>query len=575
MKHRLWLLKERIQDFLFPSDIATKQQSLTGHIETHHNRLTMIAVMLMFGFIIIVITLLRLSLTTPHSIHTTTTKGVPRADILDRNGVVLATTLQTVSLAVNPKKIINPIQTAQNLIKIFPSLSLDDIKDDLTKHTSFVWIKRDLTPEQQEKTILLGNPAFSFIKAYPRVYPQGNLFSHILGFTNIDGRGIAGLEKQYDKQLRTQKNPLKLTVDSRIQFIIRHLLKKSVDRFKAQGGVAILMDVKNGDIISLVSLPDFDPNHPDLSPAQNLFNQATLGVYELGSIFKIFTISTGLDHQDITLKDKFDVSKPLHIGRFVIHDDIPQKGSISVADIFSYSSNIGASQIALKYGAEVQKDYFKRMGFFDPSPLNIPEIGTPLVPHRWSTARTVTASYGYGLAVSPLQVVTAVAGIVSDGMLPVPNLVMGQEHHKETPILHHTSVVQKIRQLMYLNVLHGTAKSSNVPAYRVGGKTGTAEKASHQEKGYHVHRLISSFASAFPIDHPRYALYVLLQGPQKTKYNPYSATAAATAVPLTKKIVTQIAPLLHIMPQSPNDPSFLKYIRIPLYPKKLYIDSKR
>ena len=477
-----------------------------------------------------------------------------RADIIDRNGALLATSLKTASLYVDQTLVNDPVQLASKLQEVLPQMPFEKLVEKLEGKKRFVWVYRNLSPNQQYEVNAIGDPALAFRNEYKRMYPQGNMFSHIIGYTNIDGRGIAGMELAYDETLVTGDKELSLTIDYRLQHILRKELGAAIDEFSAKGGSGIIMDIKTGEVLSMVSLPDFDPYYPANARPEALFNNSTLGVFEMGSTFKLFSVALALETAGIRLKDSFDTTDPIKRGRFRIRDFHPEKRPLSIPEIFMYSSNIGSARLAMEIGNERMQNFFADLGFFSPVEFELPEIGRPLIPNPWREINTLTSSYGHGIAVTPLHLIRAGAAIINSGALPWPYLVTKENEEKTRKLLERAEIQvispatsKKMRQMMELTILEGTAKKAYVKGYRIGGKTGTAEKVT--AKGYSRKKLLSSFIAAFPMDDPAYIILVIVDEPKGTKKSFGYATGGWVAAPVVAKVVKQMAPLVGLAPR--------------------------
>lgn len=492
-----------------------------------------------------------------------------RADIVDRNGELLATSLKTSSLYANARVVLDPQEAADKLIKVLPELNHKDILHRLKSGKGFVWLARHLTPQKQAEIICLGIPGIYFQQDERRVYPHGELFSHVLGYTNIDNQGLGGIERKFNEQLLKKGEPLQLSLDIRAQHVLRDELLAGIEKFKAQGGAGLVMDVQTGEIIAMVSLPDFDPNQVGKAGAQDVafFNKITLGTYEMGSSLKILNTAIYLDSGVGDVFTKFDVSSPLKIGRFKVPDFHYIGYPITVAEVFTESSNIGSGKMAIQMGSVLQRAFFKKIGFFSTPSLEIPELGAPLYPKKWSEATTITAAYGYGISVSPLQLVTAIGGVVNKGIMQKPTLLK-TEPSKVNPgfriISAETSDI--MCKLMYMVVAQGTGRKAQVKGYEVGGKTGTANTM--EGRSYKKGSNMTSFVGAFPMRNPKYMVLVMVDRPQAVK-GTYGFNAAGwNAAPMAGKIIGRIAPLLHVVPSSdanvPSDAdSFMMTVSAP------------
>ncbi len=545
-------------------------------LETGRTRLLVAGALFSLAFTAIVFRLADLTMIKPSGEPrlAATTKRVPayaagRADIVDRNGVLLATSLNTASLYANPHQILDAREAADKIARALPGLSAAEVLGKLTSDRAFVWIKRHLTPDQQYAVNAAGVPGLYFQNEERRIYPQGNLFAHVLGFAGTDGSGLAGVEKTFDDTLRSGTTPLRLSVDVRVQHILHQELEASYTMFHAKGAAAMVMDVHSGEILALVSLPDFDPNLPRAITPDTAFNRTTLGVYEMGSTFKIFTAAMALDSGTATLSSGYDASKPIHVARFTITDYHGKRRWLSVPEIFMYSSNIGAVKMALDVGTERQQDYLRRFGLLTPATIELPEVGTPLVPSPWREINTMTIAFGHGIAVTPLQLTEATAAVVNGGIMPHPTLLKSLSGERpEGKRVIKLSTSREMRRLMRLVVTSGTGEKAQAKGYLVGGKTGTAEKIGNH--GYRAKSLVSSFAAAFPIDNPRYVVLVILDEPHGTARTFGYATGGWVAAPVVSHFVTRAAPLLGVKPRNEDDPEILKtlHVDIPSAPKR-------
>lgn len=492
---------------------------------------------------------------------------ISRNEIVDRNGVLLAVDLAVVSLYAQPKLILDPKKTADDLIKIFPDLKKKDLLKLLDTDRNFAWIKRNITPKQQHQVNSLGVPGLEFEKGTKRIYTQSNLFSHVLGYVDTDGQGIAGIEKQYDEVLRNPKNgKLELSLDVRVQNIVHNELTKYIEEFKAKGGIGIVMDANNGELISLVSLPDFDPHYPGSANPEMLFNQFSLGVYEVGSIMKGLTVAMGLETKSVSLTDVYNVKAPIKAARFTIHDYRIKLNYLSVPQIFMHSSNIGTAMISLEVGGDKQRKFLKKWGLFDPLKIELPEKGVPMYPSEknWSEISTMTIAFGHGIAVTPLHFIRAAVSLVNGGYVLEPTLFK-KNSKDETPIVRVISqgTSEIMRKLMRLTVTDGSGKKANSKGYLVGGKTGSAEKSIRG--GYSKTAKYSCFFAGFPINNPRYVTLMILDDPRPNAKTPFTG-GGWTAAPLTGSVISRIAPLLNVKPLDENDPKIVEELYLEFDP---------
>ena len=475
-----------------------------------------------------------------------------RADIVDRNGVVLATSLTTASLYANPSQVQEPDETAQMLNSVLPDLNIASTAAKLDTDRGFVWLKRNLTPRQQQAVNRLGLPGIYFQAETKRVYPQGNLTAHLVGYTDVDSRGLAGVERSFDDLLQGAR-PLQLSIDVRVQHILHEELNRAIADFNGIGGAGIILDLKTGEVLSLVSLPDFDPARPGEASDDTRFDRATLGLYEMGSVFKIFNTAIALDSGTTTLADGFDATKPIRIGGHMINDYKGKHRFLTIPEIFTYSSNIGSAKMADLFGAEIQQAYLKKFGLMDKSPIELPEVGEPFYPSQknWKRINTMTVSYGHGISINAIQLLTGVGAVVNDGILREPTLLKrepGEVPDGARVISAQTS--EQLRQLMRLVVQIGTGKKANAPGYLVGGKTGTADK--QKGRGYAANTRLATFVAAFPMNDPRFAILAMVDEPKPNATSHGYATAGWVTAPVIGAVVQRIAPLYGLKP-TPDD----------------------
>ncbi len=474
-------------------------------------------------------------------------KHTGRADIVDRNGVLMATSLRTASLYANPRLVLDPEQAALQLATALPDIDVKDIENKLRSNRGFVWLKRHLTPRQQYAVNRLGIPALNFQREERRMYPMGSLAAHALGFTDIDNRGLAGVERYFDKELRTRQENMALSIDVRVQHVMEHELGVAMKKFSAIGAAGLVMDVNTGEVVAMSSLPSFDPNQPGDIDQDLRFNRTTLGVYEMGSTFKIFTTAMALDAGTVSLEGGYDATNPIRIARFTIRDFHAKKRWLSVPEIFMYSSNIGTVKMALDVGIPGHRNFLTSIGMMKPVAIELSETGAPLTPDRWREINSMTISFGHGLAVSPLHLVAGVSAMVNGGIYRTPTLI--RREPTEVSVGKRVIAVDtsaKMRRLMRLVVENGTGRNAAAPGYLVGGKTGTAEKVSGH--GYKKKALISSFVAAFPMHKPRYVVLVMLDEAKGIKETFGYATGGWVAAPAVGAIVQRIAPVLGLRP---------------------------
>ena len=482
---------------------------------------------------------------------------VARGDIRDRNGVLLATSLPTASVFADPREIIDPEGAADKLVAVFPELNRDRLAAKLAEDRRFVWIRRNLVPDEQHAVNLLGIPGVGFVGEERRVYPQGNVAAHVLGLTNVDGQGVAGVEQSFNNRLG-DGDGVRLSIDLRIQNAMREELQAAVREFRAIGAAGLVLDTHTGELLATVSLPDFDPNAPGANEDVRRFNRVTTGVYEMGSTFKLFTIAMGLDTGTTSLRGGYDASKPLKVARHRISDYHAKNRWLSVPEILVYSSNIGAAQMAMQVGGERQRDYLGRLGLLSRASIELPEVGAPLRPSPWRDINTMTVSFGHGIAVSPLQLTQAVAAVVNGGILrPTTILSLDGAPPPAGERVFSASTSRQMRALMRLVVRYGTGRNAEVAGYKVGGKTGTAEKLIAGR--YRRDKRISSFVGAFPIDAPRYVVLAVIDEPKGNKRTYNYATGGWVAAPVVGAVVRRMAPMLGIAPVMDDESEPVQY----------------
>ncbi|MGD9741727.1 MAG: peptidoglycan D,D-transpeptidase FtsI family protein [Dongiaceae bacterium] len=469
-----------------------------------------------------------------------------RADILDRNGVLLATSLATASLYADPSRVSDPNVAADQLRTVLPEIGRAELVAKLGANGRFVWIKRNLTPRQQYEVNRLGIPGLYFQSEERRVYPQGSLTAHIVGFTDVDSNGLAGIEQSFDDMLKAGQ-PVQLSIDLRVQHILHDEVARAIEDFTAIGGAGLVLDATTGEVVAMVSLPDFDPNLPGRASADARFNRVTLGVYEMGSTFKIFSAAAALDSGVAKIDDSFDARHPIRIGGFTISDFHPENRMLTVPEIIMYSSNIGAALMGKELGTERQRDFMSELGMLRRASIELPEVGQPLYPSDWKPINTMTIAYGHGIAVSPLHLAAGIAGMVDGGVMRPATLIRrDSDQVPDGTRIIKPETSELVRQLMRLVVEVGTGRKADAPGYLVGGKTGTADKVSGH--GYAANARMASFVGAFPINDPRYVLLVMIDDPKPNASSYGYATGGWVAAPAVGRIVQRMAPLLGIAP---------------------------
>ncbi len=550
-------------------DIITNNEDISNSniiSNTTTTRIYMVLAVVLCCYFIIIFRLIDVSmidkddLTAKQQINFLETTDNERADILDRNGVILATSLPTQSLYARPEQILDGKNNAKLLADIISKYNQDttelesNILSKLTSAKNFVWIKRHLLPEEYYKIKKLGIPGVYFADDKKRFYPHENSLAHVVGFVDIDGNGIAGIEKYYNDSL-VQNNIITLSIDSRIQAIVREKLNEAIIEHEAIGGMAIIMNAKNGELISMVSLPDFNPNglgikeHLQHNP-DAMFNRSTLGVYEMGSTFKILTIAIGLDINAVKLSDSFNIANPIKLGKYQIHDYNSKKANMSLAEVLIYSSNKGVIQVGYKIGIEKQQEYMRNIGMLSPVQIEMHEVSRPLhvSKKQWSDIYLATISYGHGIAVTGLHTVQAIATVVNGGLLYKPTLLKRTDNSEPIARIFKEETSLKMRRLMRLVVQEGFSKKAEVPGYNIGGKTGTAEKVKH---GKYVKKNcnLALFIGGFPIDDPQYILFVAVDEAKPNQKNYGFTTGGMIAAPLAANIIRETAYLLGVEPR--------------------------
>jgi cell division protein FtsI (penicillin-binding protein 3) len=495
-----------------------------------------------------------------HRVVSSDAIATARPDILDRNGIVLATDVRVPSLYAEPRRLIDIDDAIERLTADLPDVDGAELRDRLSSKRGFVWLRRDITPEQQREIYRQGLPGIGFLNENKRDYPDGAEISHLIGHVNIDNQGIAGIEKWLDGQglaalhmagLATDRlqNPIELAVDLRIQHVLHEELAAARTKFGALAAAGLVLNVRTGEVLAMVSEPDYDPNNPREALDPSRINRLTTGVFEMGSTFKAFTVAMALDSGKVTLKSTFDARMPLHMGRFDIHDFEAQHRVLSVPEIFTYSSNIGAARMALAIGVDGHKAFLKKIGQLDRLRTELPESAEPIVPKRWVNLNTATIAFGHGLSVAPLQAAMGVAAVMNGGTLIPPTFLKRSEADAQAlgkrVIKPETSAV--MRYLMRLNVERGTAAKADVPGYYIGGKTGTADKVINGR--YSKAKVLTDFIAVLPADRPRYVLLIMLDEPHATPETHGFTTSGWNAVPTGGAVVARIAPLLGIAPR--------------------------
>ncbi len=482
--------------------------------------------------------------------------SVARPDIVDRSGKVLAMDLPSVSVFAEPRRIIDLDEVVEGLVRVFPELDMLELRRRLDSDAAFAWIKRVATPAQKDQLLALGLPGIGFRDETRRIYPNGSTAAHLLGTVNVDNFGIAGIEKWIDAQglndlkkagLQFDRNdldPVTLSIDLRVQFAVTDELRKAVSRFDAIAGAGLVLDVRNGEIIALASLPDFDPNTPVDALKPDRINRINVGTYEMGSTFKAMTTAMALDSGVYSIHSILDASQPLRFGRMTIRDYRGQNRPLNVPEAFIYSSNIAMARMAMGVGTEKHQAFFRALGQFDRLTTELPESAQPILPSRWAEITTATAAFGHGVAVTPLQAAMGIAALTNGGELIRPTLIKGSA---VAPRILRRQVVspqtgEALRFLMRLNAEIGSAKKADVDGYFIGGKTGTSEKVINGS--YSSDRVLTAFMGIAPSDNPRYLYLTILDEPKPLPETFGFRTSGWNAVPVTGDIMRRTLPML-------------------------------
>jgi cell division protein FtsI (penicillin-binding protein 3) len=483
---------------------------------------------------------------------------VHRPDIFDRDRRLLATDIKGATLYADPARVIDIDELAEQVTSVLPDVDAKDLRTRLRQGGRFVRIRRELTPKQQAEIHELGLPGLDFIEEYRRVYPASATAGQVVGLVDVDNKGLAGIEKFIDDNPQltmTGDEAITLSLDLGAQYVLREELGNALAAYRAKAAAGIVMDVHSGEVVALASLPDYDPNHREQALDKDRLNRISFGTYEMGSVFKVFTVAGVLDSGLANFHTHYDASAPIHYASFTIDDFHGQRRSLSVPEVFIYSSNIGAAKMALEMGVDRHRAFLKKLGLLDRVPTELGDTAAPIIPAHWQKLNTMTIAFGHGLSVTPLQLVAATLPLVNGGIAVSPTFLprsreegMAEGHRVLKP---ETSAA--MLKLMRLNVLKGTGKRANADGYRVGGKTGTAEKVVHGR--YSTSALLTSFLAAFPTDAPEYVVLVMLDEPQRLPETHNQATAGINAAPTVGKIVARIAPILGVAPKLEVDQS--------------------
>lgn len=479
-----------------------------------------------------------------------------RADIVDRNGVPLARTINGYSIRVDPSKILNkPDYLADELVKIFPDTPRSEFLAKLTGSRS-TYIRRRAVPDEVAQVNAIGEIGFDYPRELERLYPQGSMAAHVLGYADADGQGVSGIEGAFNAQLtdkNTRGQPFMVSLDSRVQGVLESELTTAVTNLEALGGAGIILDVHSGEVLAMSSLPTYNPNKLAGSSMASRRNAMTHNLYELGSTFKPLTVAAGIDAGTITsMARKYDATQPLAIAGFRIRDSHPAGRWLNVPETLMQSSNITTARIADELGRENMEHMFRNLKFNARPEIDIKERAFPLWPRQWGRLTTLTTGFGHGIAVTPLHLANAYAAMVNGGVYRPATVrkVDGNAVPKGVRVFKE-STSARMRQLLRLIVSDGTGRKADAPGFRVGGKTGSAEKPG--AGGYRRSSVVATFASAFPMDNPRYVLIIMIDEPKGNAYSSGQRTAGWTAAPVVQKVVMRAGPMLGVFPDESRD----------------------
>ncbi len=496
---------------------------------------------------------------------------VRRGAITDRNGEMLAVSLPVTALYANPRQIENPADVAARLARVLPQLDVERVTQRLSTDRQFAYLARALTPREMAAINTLGIPGIYFEDAERRYYPQGRAAVHALGAVDVDGNGVAGVERYYDERLRLRASEtLRLSIDVRVQLALREALGRAIADFNGIGGAGVVLDVRTGEVMAMVSLPDFDQNDIGSATVEQRFNRVTVGVYEPGSTFKLFTAAMALEAGTTNIMGGYDASSPIRYGRFTIGDFRGKGRWLAFPEILAYSSNIASAHMAAAVGPVRHRAFMGAAGMLARQHIELPEVATPLAPSSagWRDINTLTIGFGHGISVTPLHIANGVAALANGGILRDPTILAvppGVEREGVRLVSERTS--DTIRRMMRLVVTDGSGRSADVPGYFVGGKTGTAQKTGPRG-GYLENKRIAAFVGAFPMYAPRYAVYVMVDEPSANARSHGYATAGWVAAPAANTVISRIAPILGLVPEDPRNPEMVAATTIALQPRR-------
>ncbi|WP_183794175.1 MULTISPECIES: peptidoglycan D,D-transpeptidase FtsI family protein [unclassified Rhizobium] len=491
-----------------------------------------------------------------------------RPDILDRHGQLLATDVRTVSMFAEPNKIVDVDDAVEKLATIFPDLDRKATYAKLSvKSSRFAWLRRQITPRQQSQILELGIPGVGFRPEKKRFYPGGNTAAHVLGYVDIDNRGVAGMERYLDQQglldLRAAGltsdmplEPVKLSIDLRVQNIVREVAAEAMVKYRAEAAGAVIVDVETGEVLAMASVPDFDPNQPSRTLAngkvdkeyeKGWFNRISNATFEMGSTFKSFTLAMGLDEGKINLNSVVDATRPIRMGGFIIRDFKGKNRVLTIPEVFQYSSNIGTAAVADMVGIDRHREFLTKLGLLSKMETEMPGVATPTQPRTWKKINSVTISFGHGVATTPLQTAVAAASLINGGKLVPPTFLprSPEQAGDIAKLVLSDKTSQDMRYLYAWNGIKGSGRSAQVEGFNIGGKTGTADKV--VDGRYASDKNFNAFVAAFPMDRPKYIVLTIIDAPETGEHG--GRTAASTAAPMIKSIIGRAAPLLGVAPR--------------------------
>ena len=481
-----------------------------------------------------------------------------RPDIVDRNGEVLATDIRTSSLFAEPRHMVDADEAIEKLATVLPEIDYEQTYKKLKSGAGFVWLQRQLTPKQQSEIMQLGIPGIGFRTEKRRFYPAGETTSYVVGLTNIDNQGISGMEKYIDDQgladlqqsglaVARDLKPVKLSIDLRVQHIVRDEVATAMEKYHAIAAGGVVLNIKTGEVMAMASVPYFDPNNPYNAQEKDRLNRMSAGLYEMGSTFKSFTTAMALDSGKVTMDSKFDASRPITIGRQTIRDFHGKGRVLSVPEVFIYSSNIGSAKEADVVGIEGHREFLHRLGVLEKMKTELPEVAKPTEPKVWKKVHSITAAFGHGISTTPLQTAVGCAALMNGGFLIQPTFLTrtADQAMDVAKKVVSEKTVEGMRYLYTLNAEKGSGKNARVAGYRVGGKTGTAEKVINGRYSKDVR--FNAFVAAFPMDDPQYIVLTIIDEPKPEKPG-MGATAGSNAAPMVANIIRRSAPMLGVKP---------------------------